>query len=153
MIEKRYFTKWEPLIAASLVKEFEGCRLEAYLCPAGVPTIGYGHTKDVKLGTRISAHEADVLLSYDLERFHKQIAPYVIVPVTRGQFIAIMDFTYNLGASAFIASTLLKLINEKKFDEAAAQFSRWTYITVNGVKKASNGLVNRRNREKEVFLS
>lgn len=151
MKETRMFDKWEPLIAASLVKEFEGFRGEAYLCPAGVPTIGYGHTKGVQLGTRITEHEADVLLSYDLERFHARIKSAVKVPVTRGQFIAIMDFTYNLGATAFLSSTLLKLINAGKMDEAAGQFSRWVYITVNGVKETSNGLVRRRAKEAEIF--
>ena len=99
-MEKRSFDRWEPMIAAGLVKEFEGLRLEAYLCPAGVPTIGYGHTRGVRLGTKISAEQADQLLTVDLERVRLQLMQSVKVPVSEGQFKALLSFAYNFGAAA-----------------------------------------------------
>ena len=119
--EKRYFDRWEPLIAASLVKELEGLRLEAYLCPAGVPTIGYGHTRGVKLGTRISAEQADQLLTVDLERVRLQLMQSVKVPVSEGQFKALLSFAYNFGAAAVKDSTLLKYVNAGKFGCSTVQ--------------------------------
>ena len=117
-MEKRDFSKWEPLIAAALVKEFEGLRLEAYLCPAGVPTIGYGHTAGVRLGTRISAEQADQLLTVDLERVRLQLLQSVKVPVSEGQFKALLSFAYNVGVAAVKDSTLLKYLAARpKFQE------------------------------------
>lgn len=151
MRETRVFDKWEPIIAAPTVKRFEGFRSAAYLCPAGVPTIGYGHTRGVRIGEKISEQEADRLLSSDLERFHRQIKNAVKVPITRGQYIAIMDFAFNLGATNFLSSTLLKLINNGCPSEAAKQFGYWVYITSNGVKKVSSGLAKRRAYEAKLF--
>ena len=147
--EKRYFDRWEPLIAASLVKELEGLRLEAYLCPAGVPTIGYGHTKGVQLGTRISAEQADQLLTVDLERVRLQLMQSVKVPVSEGQFKALLSFAFNVGAAAVKDSTLLKYLNAGKFEAAQREFSRWAYSK----GKRLPGLVRRRKREAEVFAS
>lgn len=148
-MEKRDFSKWEPLIAAALVKEFEGLRLEAYLCPAGVPTIGYGHTAGVRLGTRISAEQADQLLTVDLERVRLQLAPAVKVPVTRGQFIALLSFTFNVGVANAVDSSVVKYLNAGKFEAAAREFSRWVYSK----GKRLPGLERRRAREAEVFSS
>lgn len=147
--EKRYFDRWEPLIAASLVKELEGLRLEAYLCPAGVPTIGYGHTRGVKLGTRISAEQADQLLTVDLERVRLQLMQSVKVPVSEGQFKALLSFAYNFGAAAVKDSTLLKYVNAGKFEAAEREFSRWVYSKGERLP----GLERRRKREAEVFAS
>lgn len=147
--EKRYFDRWEPLIAAGLVKEFEGLRLEAYLCPAGVPTIGYGHTAGVRLGTRISAEQADQLLTVDLERVRLQLMQSVKVPVSEGQFKALLSFAFNAGAAAVKDSTLLKYLNAGKFEAAAQEFSRWVYVR----GKRLPGLARRRTREAAVFAS
>ena len=147
MTEKRSFDRWEPMIAAGLVKEFEGLRLEAYLCPAGVPTIGYGHTRGVQLGTRISAEQADQLLTVDLERVRLQLVQSVKVPVTEGQFKALLSFAYNVGAAAVKDSTLLKYLNAGKFEAAGREFSRWVYVK----GERSAGLERRRAREAAVF--
>lgn len=149
MTEKRSFDRWEPMIAAALVKEFEGLRLEAYLCPAGVPTIGYGHTSGVRLGTRISTDEADRFLTVDLERVRLQLMQSVKVPVSEGQFKALLSFAYNVGAAAVKDSTLLKYLNAGKFEAAEREFSRWVYSK--GEKLP--GLARRRAREAEVFAS
>ena len=148
-MEKRSFDRWEPMIAAGLVKEFEGLRLEAYLCPAGVPTIGYGHTAGVRLGTRISAEQADQLLTMDLERVRLQLLQSVKVPVSEGQFKALLSFAFNVGAAAVKDSTLLKYVNAGKFEAAEREFSRWVYSN----DERLPGLVRRRTREAAVFAS
>lgn len=83
-----------------LVKRWEGFRAKAYLCPAGVPTIGYGHTKDVKLGDTITHNQATELLYEDLGKFAHAVNRLVSVPLTQGQFDALVSFTYNLGVGA-----------------------------------------------------
>ena len=148
-MEKRSFDRWEPMIAAGLVKEFEGLCLDAYLCPAGVPTIGYGHTAGVRLGTRISADEADRFLTADLERVRLQLMQSVKVPVSEGQFKALLSFAYNVGAAAVKDSTLLKYLNAGKFEAAQREFSRWVYSKGERLP----GLVRRRAREADVFAS
>lgn len=159
--EKRYFDRWEPLIAASLVKEFEGLRLEAYLCPAGVPTIGYGHTRGVQLGARISAEQADRYLTLDLEHTARVLRPAVKVPVSRGQFIGLLSFAFNVGAHNAAGSSVIKFLNAGKPEAAARAFLLWNkitkYETVDGEKVKrlveSKGLTNRRKAEAEAFLS
>ena len=148
-MEKRAFDKWEPLIAASLVKEFEGLRLEAYLCPAGIPTIGYGHTGGVHLGERITKEQADQLLTKDLTKIALALKLAIKVRVTEGQYRARMSFAYNVGAKAVRDSTMLKYLNQGSVDAAGREFGRWIYA--NG--RRLEGLVNRRKRETEVFLS
>lgn len=145
---KRDFAKWEVLCAAPLVKDREGLKLEAYICPAGVATIGYGHTKGVTLGTRVTKEQADVMLSEDLERFKAQASRYVKVQVTKGQFIALLDFVYNLGVGALRESTLLELLNQGDYYGAAEQFKRWVYCK----GEVSKGLVKRRALERQYFL-
>ena len=159
--EKRYFDRWEPLIAASLVKEFEGLRLEAYLCPAGVPTIGYGHTRGVQLGTRIDADQADRYLTLDLERTARGLEPAVKVPVSHGEFIGLLSFAFNVGARNAAGSSVVKFLNAGKPEAAARAFLLWNkitkYETVDGEKVKrlveSKGLTNRRKAEAEAFLS
>lgn len=132
------------------IKLFEGLRTTAYRCPAGVWTIGYGHTgKDITEGLTISTQRAEVLLMKDLIPIEKGIQELVKVPLTQGQFDALVSFTYNLGLGSLRSSTLLKLLNLRKYTEAANQFERWVYA---GNKKLE-GLVRRRRKEKEIFLS
>lgn len=145
---KRDFAKWEVLCAAPLVKDREGLKLEAYYCPAGIPTIGYGHTKGVVLGTRVTKEQADEMLTVDLERFKAQASKYIKVQVTKGQFIALMDFVYNLGVGALRESTLLKLLNQGDYYGASEQFQRWIFCK--GEK--SKGLIARRELERQYFM-
>jgi len=137
-----------------LIKKFEGKRLEAYKCPAGIPTIGYGHTgkvdgKPVALGMKITEKKAEELLKEDLKTFEKGVLNCVKVPLTQGQFDALVSFSYNLGIGSLQSSTLLRLLNEKKYKEAAEQFGRW----VKAGGKTLEGLVKRREAEKKLFLS
>lgn len=132
----------------NLIKKFEGCSLKAYKCPAGVWTIGYGHTNKVFADDMITQEEAETLLKQDLIIHCNNVTKLVKTPLNQNQFDALVSFEYNVGYTAFQNSTLLKLLNQKKYNEAAEQFDRWVYA---GKTKLA-GLVNRRKAEKELFL-
>ena len=132
-----------------LIKKWEGCRLNAYLCPANVWTIGYGHTAGVKKGDEITYAEANKLLKSDLEHYEKAVNDSVTAPLNQNQFDALVLFTYNVGVGAFQKSTLLRTLNHKNYRGAAQQFKRW----VKAGKKTLPGLVSRRKDEEELFLS
>ena len=133
----------------ALIKEFEGCELKAYFCPAGVLTVGFGSTgPHVKPGMTITETEAEALLLNDLVRVEQAVNTLVKVPMTQGAYDALVSFTFNCGEGAFADSTLLRELNEGKDPNttAKAQFPRWT----NG---GLAGLVRRRAAEVELFCS
>lgn len=131
-----------------LVKEFEGCKLTAYTCAAGVLTIGFGSTgSHVVPGKTITQAEAETLLIKDLGRFETAVDKYVKVPVTQAMFDALVSFAFNCGEGALAESTLLRLLNQKDYTGAAAQFDRW----VKGPNGALPGLVRRRDAEEALF--
>ena len=99
-----------------LIKQFEGCKLTAYLCPAKVLTIGYGHTKNVKKGQVITQLEADNLLKEDLTTFEKGITTLVRSNINQNQFDALVSFAFNLGLGNLKSSTLLKKVNNDPND-------------------------------------
>ena len=132
-----------------LIKKFEGCRLEAYKCPAGILTIVYGHTgSEVRLGQKITQEQAEKYLKQDLTIHSNNVSRLVKVPLNQNQYDALVSFEYNVGYGNFASSTMLKLLNQKKYSEAAAQFGRWVYAN----KKVLQGLVRRRAAEKELFV-
>ena len=135
--------------AIELIKKFEGCSLKAYKCPAGVWTIGYGHTKGVKIGQVITQLQAEVLLLDDIEVVVSSIKRLLKVNLGINQLCALISFTFNVGVGNLQKSTLLKLINEKKLGLAANEFNKWVYAN----KKKLNGLVKRRQAEKDLFLT
>jgi len=135
----------------TLIKTFEGLRLKAYLCPAGVPTIGYGHTGSVKLGDTITAAHAEHLLREDLRRFEAAIDRLVAVPLTQGQFDALVSFTFNVGTAAFQRSTLRRVLNTGEYDAVPSQFKRWVYGDPK--KPPLLGLLRRRHAEIARWLS
>ncbi|MBF0270308.1 MAG: lysozyme [Alphaproteobacteria bacterium] len=130
--------------------------LTCYLCPAGKPTIGYGHTRtmtpaDVGV-TKISVDEAERLLHEDVEYFSAEILDLLTVEADDHQFSAMMCLAFNIGIAAFKTSTVLRRHNAGDFDGAAAAFSLWIKATVNGKKKTLPGLVKRRATEAEMYL-
>ncbi len=131
-----------------LIKRWEGFRSKAYLCPAGVWTIGYGHTKTATKGMCISKYEAEELLKSDLEYFESCVSRLVEVKLTQGQCDALVSFCYNIGVNALNKSTLLRLVNQNKFGAAADEFDRWVYAN----RKKLPGLVKRRAEERKLFL-
>jgi lysozyme len=126
----------------------EGLRLHAYQDTGGVWTIGYGHTKDVKEGDTCTKEQALQWLSEDLQEAERIVHWLVKVPLTQGQFDALVDFVFNLGGSQFASSTLLKQLNGGLYEAAAEQFKRWVYD--NG--KVQPGLVKRAYGRKQMFV-
>ena len=133
--------------AKRLIKEFEGLRLTAYTCPAGVWTIGYGHTKGVKRGMKIDQAQADRLLDIDLIDVARSIRQLVKVYINDNQAQALVSFVFNIGSGAFEKSTLLRKINNRDFLAASLEFRKWVYAK--GTKLP--GLIRRRKAEKELF--
>lgn len=134
----------------NLIKKWEGLRLTAYLCPANILTIGYGSTgSHVKPGMKITEKQAEELLKKDLVRFEQAVNRLVKVPLTQGQYDALVSFTFNCGIQAFKSSTLLKLVNTQSFDRASLQFMRWN----KGGGRILPGLTNRRREEIAMFNS
>ena len=142
----------------NLIKHYEGCYLTAYLCPANVWTIGYGHTGKVDgakitSGMKISNTKANQLLKVDLHGFERIVTKLVKVPINQNLFDALVSFSFNVGAGALENSTLLKELNAGKYKSAAKHFLDWNKATVNGKKVVLNGLTKRRQSEMELFLS
>lgn len=130
----------------NLVSKFEGFSGKAYKCPAGVWTIGYGHTEGVKPNDTITQEKAKELLNEELNSFSERVAT-MLVAATQSQFDALVSFAYNLGTGALRGSTLLKLHNAGKYTEAKAEFGKWTRAA--GV--VLNGLVKRRAAEAGLY--
>lgn len=132
-----------------LIKKYEGLRTEAYLCPAGVWTIGYGHTKGVVKGMKITPYEAEELLREDLEFFERGVFAMLEVAVTDGEFAALVSLAFNIGLTALQKSTLIRLLNEGDYEKAADQFLRWNKAG----GKTLLGLTERRKAERELFMA
>ncbi len=140
----------------SLIKRFEGFRSKPYLCPAGVPTIGYGATyypygeKVTMNDEPISEEEAEKMLVLMLQRYEDGVERYVTSKLSYNQFGALVSFAYNCGLGAFKSSTLLKRVNNNPNDpDIKYQFSRWN--KVNGL--TNRGLKRRRKEESELYFS
>jgi lysozyme len=131
----------------ALTKSFEGCVLDAYQDQGGVWTIGYGHTNGVHAGMTITQAQADEWLAEDLAWTVAAVNRLVTVPLTQGQFDALVDFAYNVGTGAFAGSTLLRAVNKGNLELAAQQFTLWDHV--NGVENA--GLLRRREAEEALF--
>lgn len=132
-----------------LIKSFESLKLIAYICPAGVLTIGYGSTGDhVKAGMRIMEVEAEALLRRDVGRFEKGMIDLIKVPLTSNEFSALISWSFNVGLEAAKTSTLMRYVNSGKNNLAADQFMRWT----KAAGRELPGLVRRRRAERELFL-
>lgn len=138
-----------------LVKHFEGCKLKAYKCPAGIWTIGYGNTqyengKAVKEGDAITLERAEQLLELILIKFIQQVGEIVKSNINQNQKDALTDFAYNCGVGNLKTSTLLKKVNADPKDKTIrAEFEKW--VRANG--KVLNGLVKRRNAEANLYFS
>jgi len=130
-----------------LVKASEGCRLTAYRDSVGILTIGYGSTGGIKPGQTITQTEAEAMLVDDLDAAADAVVKMVTVSLTQGQFDALVDFVFNLGEGRLRDSTLLRLLNQERYDEAAAQLKFW--VMAGGQQLP--GLVTRRAAERAMF--
>ena len=135
--------------AYQLIKQFEGLRLEAYLCPAGIWTIGYGHTSDVSPNSFITTQEADEYLHRDVASVEMQLNK-LNLSLSQCQWDAIVSFVFNVGIGNFKASTLLAKIRINRDDNSIMdEFLRWVYA--NG--KVMRGLQKRRLAEMKLYFS
>lgn len=133
--------------ALEIIKFFEGLSYDAYLCPAGKPTIGYGHTHNVKLGDTITDQQATEFLEDDFFYAVQDVRAVVKVPLTDNQLDALASFVFNLGVRKLIQSTLLRKLNAKDYVGAANEFDRWVFAGNQKLK----GLIARRAAEKQLF--
>lgn len=129
------------------IKLLEGLRLVAYQDPKGIWTIGYGKTAGVKPGDRTTEAEADRDLLLHIGELESILDHTVKVPLSQGQWDALIDFEYNLGSGTFDHSTLLSLLNAKNYEAAAAQFPRWCHAG----DTVLPGLLHRRLLEQQWF--
>ena len=135
--------------AYELIKQFEGLRLEAYLCPAGIWTIGYGHTSGVSPNSFITIQEADEYLHRDVATIEMQLNK-LNLSLRQCQWDAIVSFVFNVGIGNFKASTLLAKIRINPDDNSIIdEFLRWVYA--NG--KVMRGLQKRRLAEMKLYFS
>jgi lysozyme len=133
----------------SLIKKFEGCRLEAYKCSANVLTIGYGHTGGVKETDTITQPEADELLEKDVAKFEKYVSSNVKVELNQSQFDALVAWTFNLGVGNLRESTMLKKLNNEDYASVPSEMKRWNKAG----GKTLDGLIRRRKAESLLFES
>jgi|TARA_B110000977_G_scaffold153843_1_gene195477 lysozyme len=133
----------------SLIKRFEGCRLKAYKCSAGVLTIGYGHTGGVTETDTITQDDANKLLQEDVAKFEEYVDDNVIVELNQGQFDALVAWTFNLGPGNLRESTMLKKLNEADYTSVPNEMKRWNKAG----GKTLDGLIRRRNAEALLFQS
>ena len=129
----------------NLLKKFEGCKLKAYRCPAGVCTIGYGHTSaagapEVRDGMIITQADAEDILKRDIVKYEIAVMDLVKVKLTQNQFDVLVDFAYNAGVGNLKSSTMLKKVNAGDLDAVPAELMKWT----KGGGKVLPGLVRRR---------
>ena len=130
-----------------LIKHFEGCELESYRCSANVLTIGYGTTKNVVEGMKITQNQAEEMLMKDLEEFEEYVEDLIDVKLDQHQFDALVAWTYNLGPTNLKTSTLRKVLNKGAYDDVPEQMKRWNKAGGQVLK----GLVRRRDAEALLF--
>lgn len=136
-------------VGVNLIKSFESLRLEAYRCPAGIHTIGYGHTAGVRRGDVIDEQKAEQLLSDDLRKF-EAVVNRECPGMNQNQFDALVSFTFNCGESALMKSALLKCVKANPMGaNIRYEFSRWNKS--GGMVLA--GLIRRRKAEADLYFS
>ena len=133
-----------------IIKEFEGLRLEAYRDSVGVPTIGYGHTHNVKMGDVITVETANRFLHEDASNAENCVTrSFKEIELTQGQYDALVSFTFNLGCGALHKSTLRRKLLHGDAHGAANEFHKWCHAGHHVLA----GLVKRRKEEQDLFLS
>jgi len=131
----------------ALIKKFEGCELEAYLDAVNIPTIAFGRIKNVRMGDSCTKEQAEAWLEEEIQEYEGYINDMVEVELEQYQFDALCAWVYNLGPTNLRESTLLKVLNEKKYDEVPAQIRRWNKAGGDVL----GGLTRRREAESLLF--
>ena len=133
-----------------LIKYFEGFSSDVYICPAGYPTIGYGHlVRDSESFDQISMSKAEELLRKDVEVAERAVSRLINTPLTDSQFDALVSFTYNLGSGALQRSTLRRIVNRAEHGRVPEQLMRWVWA---GGRKLK-GLITRRRAETRLYFA
>lgn len=131
-----------------LIKRFEGCRLTAYKCSAGIWTIGYGHTQGVYEGKKITDEEAERLLASDLAKFEMGVR-HIVGELSDEKIDALTSFAFNVGLKAFQNSTLCRKVKADENDASIrTEFLKW----VNAGGKRLEGLMKRRKAEADMYF-
>lgn len=143
-----------PHEAVALIADAEGLRLKAYRCPAGVPTIGWGHTgPDVVLGVTVwTKEQADLALLKDIQDAAEAVRSKCTQPPTANQLGALVSLSFNIGAGGFAKSTVLKCHNAGDWQAASRAFGLWNKATVDGALVSLAGLTARRAAEAALYL-
>jgi lysozyme len=135
--------------AYKIIRKYESLRLVAYQCTSNKWTIGWGHTKGVKQGDRITKERAEILLVEDVRECEINLNKYRL-PLSQNQYDALVSFTFNIGDKQFSTSTMLKKLKTNVDDPTIAhEFSRWIFS--GGV--VQNGLIKRRNEESALYFT
>lgn len=135
-----------------LIKGFERLVLTPYFDEHGIPTIGWGHTKGVTMRTpEITEAKAEQFFIDDIAEACRAVNNDVLIDLSQNEFNALVSLCFNIGATEFSGSTLVRKINVGDKDGAAAQFDRWIYVRSPGLR-FSQGLIIRREKEKKLFL-
>jgi lysozyme len=138
----------------NLIKDFEGCNLNAYLCPANIWTVGYGATgQGIAKGVKWTQQQADDDLKRRCNIIGLWLDGMLKKPANQNQKDAMISLIYNIGQSAFKNSSVLRNFNAGNNELAADSFLMWNKATVNGKKTELAGLARRREAEKKLFLS
>lgn len=144
------FSEYQAESAMDFIEAWEGCRLQAYKCPAGIWTIGVGHTQDVTEHDEITYEQSRDLLRRDIELVKHDLARFINVGVTQGQFVALVSLAFNVGVSYVVhkCPRLMRALNAGDVEKAAHEFL--DIDKANGVKLP--GLTRRRQSEARLFL-
>lgn len=138
-----------------IIRKFEGLKLKAYICPAGIPTIAWGNTfyengSKVQMGDKITIERADKLLFFIVAKFEVEVKKLVKSQINDNQLGALTSFAFNIGTGALAKSTLLRKVNTNPNDPTIRdEFNRWTKTG----GKVLNGLVSRRKAEADLYFS
>ncbi len=136
---------------AKFISKFEGFVDHVYQCPAGIDTFGYGSSSQRHPGVKfpITKEKAMEVLAEDLMSILRSMTLSIIANINQNQTIALASFIYNIGSGSFYKSTLRRLLNLSKFDQAANEFPKWCHIG----GEVSVGLARRREEERKLFLT
>lgn len=136
-----------------LIESFESCALEAYLDETGrIWTIGWGHTRGVHPGQTITQEQADALLEGDLLAAKGYVESFITAPLTDNQYGALVSLTFNAGTAPLLGH-LGGYVNAGDMESAADAFGEWVYVHIDDVPMVSDGLVKRRQAERQLFVS
>ena len=141
-----------PNQAVTLIKQFEGCRLQAYQDSNDIWTIGYGHTGGIKEDLEITQEQAEEYLREDLQNIAPSIIRLVKKMLNNNEYSALLSLTFNIGIGSFENSTLLKLINQKDLNNAGLLANEWLKWDHDAEKNVLNGLLARRREELALYF-